>query len=85
VYDQLTVLRNVASNPDKTKPLFLSGQQSEGWGAAFPKGSDLVEKFNAFLVEFRADGGFDRLTEKYLKEEKELFDSYDFDFFFDFE
>lgn len=85
VYGQLTVLRNVASNPDTTKPLFLSGQQSEGWGAAFPKGSDLVEKFNTFLIEYRADGGFDRLTEKYLKEEKELFDSYNFDFFFDFD
>lgn len=85
VYGQLTVLRNVASNPDTTKPLFLSGQQDEGWGAAFPKGSDLVEKFNEFLVEYRADGGFDKVTEKYLKEEKELFDSYEFDFFFDFE
>jgi polar amino acid transport system substrate-binding protein len=85
VYGQLTVLRNVASNPDTTKPLFLSGQQSEGWGAAFPKGSDLVEKFNAFLVDYRTGGGFDLVTEQYLKEEKKLFDSYDFDFFFDFD
>lgn len=83
IYDQLTVLRNSAENPKTTKPLFLSGQQSEGWGAAFPKGSDLTDKFNAFLVEFRNDGGFDRVTEKYLKEEKKLFDSYGFDFFFD--
>jgi polar amino acid transport system substrate-binding protein len=85
VYDQLTILRNSASNPNTTKPLFLSGQQTEGWGAAFPKDSDLTQQFNAFLVEFRADGGFDRLTQQFLAEEKVLFDSYDFDFFFDFD
>ncbi len=85
IYDQLTVLRNVNSNPTTTKPLFLSGQQTEGWGAAFPKGSELTEKFNAFLLEFRADGGFDRITQQFLAEEKALFDSYGFDFFFDFE
>ena len=85
VYGQLTILRNSASNPNTTKPLFLSGQQSEGWGAAFPKDSELTQKFNDFLVEFRADGGFDRLTQQFLAEEKELFDSYGFDFFFDFD
>lgn len=85
VYDQLTILRNSASNPNTTKPLFLSGQQTEGWGAAFPKDSELTQKFNDFLIEFRADGGFDRLTQQFLAEEKALFDSYDFDFFFDFD
>jgi polar amino acid transport system substrate-binding protein len=85
VYGQLTILRNSASNPNTTKPLFLSGQQSEGWGAAFPKDSELTQKFNDFLIEFRADGGFDRLTQQFLAEEKALFDSYGFDFFFDFD
>lgn len=85
VYGQLTILRNAAANPDTTKPLFLSGQQSEGWGAAFTKGSELRDKFNEFLVEFRAEGGFDDLTQEFLAEEKALFDSYNFDFFFDFE
>lgn len=85
VYGQLTILRNAASNPETTKPLFLSGQQTEGWGAAFAKGSDLTQQFNEFLVEFRADGGFDDLTQEFLEEEKALFDSYGFDFFFDFD
>lgn len=85
VYGQLTILRNAAANPETTKPYFLSGQQNEGWGAAFPKGSDLTQQFNEFLVEFRAQGGFDDLVDEFLAEEKALFDSYGFDFFFDFD
>ncbi len=85
IYGQLTILRNVKSNDKATKPLFLSGEQNEAWGAAFTKGSELTEKFNAFLKDYRADGGFDRVTETYLSEEKALFDEYGFSFFFDFD
>ncbi|NLA77982.1 MAG: transporter substrate-binding domain-containing protein [Erysipelothrix sp.] len=85
IYGQLTILRNVKSNDQATKPFFLSGEQNEAWGAAFTKGSDLTAQFNAFLKQYREDGGFDRVTEKYLAEEKALFDEYNFTFFFDFD
>jgi len=37
---------------------------------------------NAFLKSFRSDGGFDRLGEKYLKEQKEAFAAAGIPFYF---
>ena len=38
----------------------------EEYAAAFPKGSDLLEKFNAALAELKADGTLDAIVAKYI-------------------
>lgn len=82
IYDQLTIYRNSQQFADTTRALFIAGQEAEGWGMAFQKDSPLTEKANAFLKEFTAGGGFDTLTETYLKQEKQTFDALGFSFFF---
>jgi polar amino acid transport system substrate-binding protein len=82
IYDQLTIYRNSQQFADTTRALFIPGQDAESWGMAFKKDSPLVSKANAFLKTFIADGGFETLTEKHLKQEKETFDALGFMFFF---
>lgn len=85
LYDQLTIYRNNQQNPDTTTAIFIPFQDAEYWGIAMKKGNtELLEKTNNFLEDFIADGGFDRLTEKYLQEEKKAFDDLGFQWFFDF-
>ncbi len=38
----------------------------EEYAAAFPKGSDLLEKFNTALAELKADGTLDAIVAKYI-------------------
>lgn len=83
IYDQLTIYRNVKANESTLNAVYIPDQVAEEWGAAFKKGSDLTEKFNAFLVKFTEEGGFADLIEKHLKEEKATFDQMGFTFFFE--
>jgi polar amino acid transport system substrate-binding protein len=83
LYDQLTIYRNNKNNPDTTTAIFIPFQDAEHWGVAVQKGNeDLLKEINAFITEFTVNGGFDELTEKYLKEEKEAFDELGFLWFF---
>lgn len=84
IYDQLTVYRNWQDNPETTSAVFIPFQKAEKWGAAVAKGNDeLLSKLNEFIDKFYGDGGFDKLTEKYLSEEKAKFDELGFQWFFD--
>lgn len=47
--------------------------------------TELLNQLNTFIAQSKTDGEFDRLTEKYLSEEKKAFDQYGFKWFFDFE
>lgn len=86
LYDQLTIYRNHAANPDTTEAVFIPFQDPEAWGIAVKKGdTELLDQLNAFIAQSMEDGEFDRLTEKYLSEEKKAFDKYGFKWFFDFE
>jgi polar amino acid transport system substrate-binding protein len=83
LYDQLTIYRNNINNPDTTTAIFIPFQDAEHWGVAVQKGNEeLLESINAFITEFTENGGFDELTEKYLKEEKKAFDELGFLWFF---
>ena len=84
MYDQLTIYRNSKDNPGtKIYPLPAVEETVGPWGVAFKKGNtELKNQFNEFLIKFRAEGGFDKITEKYLKEEKQVFDEKGFEFFF---
>lgn len=85
-YDQLTIYRNHAANPDTTEAVYIPFQDPEAWGIAVRKGdTELLDQLNAFIAQCKEDGTFDELTEKYLSEEKKAFDEYHFKWFFDFE
>ncbi|MGI6577816.1 MAG: transporter substrate-binding domain-containing protein [Eubacteriales bacterium] len=83
IYDQLTIYRNNKMNPDTTKAIYIPFQDVEYWGVGVKKGNtELLEKLNDFIDKFYEEGGFDEITQKHLKEEKEAFDRYNFEWFF---
>lgn len=86
LYDQLTIYRNQKANPDTTDAVYIPFQDAEEWGIAVNKGNtELLNQLNEFIAQSKADGEFDKLTDKYLSEEKKAFDEYNFKWFFDFE
>ena len=85
IYDQLTIYRNQQKNPDTTNAIFIPFQDVEPWGIAVRKGDDALRSaLDKFIADYRASGGFDRLTEKHLAAEKAAFDKLGFKWFFDF-
>ncbi len=70
IYDQLSILRYHTKNPDTTRAL-LKPFTEEPWAIGIAKGNgELLQRTNAFLKIFRADGGLDRLANQYLSAEK---------------
>lgn len=70
IYDQMSVLRHWKRNSDSTKPL-LTPFREESWAIGLRQGDEeLLNQVNRFLLEYRANGGFERLGERYLAEEK---------------
>ena len=73
IYDQMSTLRNWQANPDTTRALLQSFKE-EHWAVALRKGdAELRAKVNAFIATHRAGGGFDRLSDKWLGEQKASF------------
>ena len=73
IYDQMSTLRNWQANPDTTRAL-LKPFREEAWAIAMQKGdAEMKTKVDAFLAKFRADGGFERLGDKWLKEQRASF------------
>lgn len=84
IYDQLTIYRNWKANEDTTLAVFIPFQDVEHWGVAVKKGdTKLLDQLNTFIAKFSSEGGFDKLTEKYLSEEKAAFDALGFQWFFE--
>ncbi len=83
IYDQLTIYRDNKKNPDTTKAVYIPFQGVEYWGVGVKKGNqELLDQINAFIDDFYAEKGFNAITEKYLKEEKDAFDRNGFEWFF---
>lgn len=73
IYDQLSVYTNWKKNPTTTR-VNLIPFQKEFWAFGVRQGNkELLNKINQFLKVFRAKGGFDRLSRKYLPEQKKAF------------
>lgn len=73
IYDQMSVFQNARRQSGKVRAL-LAPLQKESWAIALrPDDAALLEQVNAFLAQFRTDGGFARLADKYLAEEKMAF------------
>lgn len=84
-YDQLTIFRQWQENKESTRAALEPYQeQSDYWGIGISKKNpELTQKINSFLSDFQAEGGFDKLSEKYLKQEKDTFTELGIPFFFD--
>jgi polar amino acid transport system substrate-binding protein len=73
IIDQMTVLENARKNAATTRPL-LTPFQEEGWAIGLKKGrEDLRARVNAFLTTYRTSGGFEKLGDKWLAEQKAEF------------
>jgi len=82
IYDQMSVFKHSQQHPESTVAL-LKPFQEEHWAVGLRKGNEPLKKqVNDFLRAFRADGGFARLGDKYLKEQKEAFQKAGIPFYF---
>lgn len=82
LYDQMSVWKNAQEHPDKTRAL-LKPLQKENWAIGLRHDDiRLREQINTFLKSYRAEGGFDALGEKYLKDQKEAFKEQGIPFYF---
>ena len=85
IYDALTVYENHKKHPNTTRINIQSIQGTDSyWGMAVRKDQEeFLAEVNAFIREFRASGGFNALADRYLGEQKTIFDEYGVSFFFD--
>ncbi len=82
LYDQMSVWKHHQEHPVETIAL-LKPVQTESWAVALrPGDTELREQVNAFLKSFRVSGGFDRLGNTYLKDQKEAFAKAGIPFYF---
>lgn len=70
IYDQLSVYTHWQKNLKTTRAL-LNPFEKEYWGIGVRKGNvQLLEQVNLFITKFREEGGFEKLTDTYLPEQK---------------
>jgi polar amino acid transport system substrate-binding protein len=82
IYDQMSIYKHWMQHQDATRPA-LKPFKEEKWAIGIRKGQDeLKSQVNAFLRDFKANGGFDKLSEEYLKEQKESFRKLNIPFYF---
>jgi len=73
LYDQMSTYSNWKRNPDTTRPI-LKPFQAESWAIGIRQGNtELRDAANAFLKQYREQGGFERLGDEYLSEQKAAF------------
>lgn len=84
IYDQWTVYSQLLEHAGEVRLMIIEDQKPDEWGIAVKKdNTELRDDVNEFLKKFRADGGFDKITEKHLAEQKAVFDAQGFPWFFD--
>ncbi|MES2476037.1 MAG: transporter substrate-binding domain-containing protein [Verrucomicrobiota bacterium] len=72
IYDQLTIYQYARENPETTRGL-LTPIVEESWAIGIAKENETLRgKVNEFIAKFRKDGGFEKLGDEYLKEEKKF-------------
>jgi polar amino acid transport system substrate-binding protein len=82
LYDSLSVFRNQRRHPDTTRAV-LQPFREETWAIGLRPGDDeLRRQINEFLEAFRAAGGFERLGDEFLPEEKRAFKEQGLPFYF---
>ncbi len=82
IYDQISIYLNWKKHSDTTRPL-LNPFKHESWAIGVQKGNEeLRSQVNQFLADYKVNGGFDKLGDKYLSEQKRAFKELGFPFFF---
>jgi polar amino acid transport system substrate-binding protein len=82
IYDSLSVFQNHRRHPEQTRAI-LAPFREETWAIGLRLGDDdLRHRVNAFLEAFRAEGGFERLGDEFLAEEKAFFKAEGLPFYF---
>ncbi|MBI4664129.1 MAG: transporter substrate-binding domain-containing protein [Verrucomicrobia bacterium] len=82
IYDQMSTFKNWQRNQETTRPL-LKPFQEESWAIGIRKGNlELARQVNEFLGRFRAEGGFEKLGDYYLHEQKQAFKQMGYAFYF---
>jgi polar amino acid transport system substrate-binding protein len=73
VYDAFSVYRSHVRHPETTRAL-LAPFREESWAIGLRRGDDALRtQVNAFLNRFRNEGGFERLGDEFLADEKAFF------------
>jgi polar amino acid transport system substrate-binding protein len=81
IYDQMSTYSNWQRNQQTTRAILKPFQQ-ESWAIGIRKGNDpLKNRINAFIKEYRAQGGFEKLGDTWLKEQKLEFKRLGYPFF----
>jgi polar amino acid transport system substrate-binding protein len=82
IYDSLSVFRNQRRHPDTTRAI-LQPFREETWAIGLRLGDDeLRRQIDEFLQAFRATGGFERLGDEFLPDEKRAFKEQGLPFYF---
>jgi len=82
IYDSLSVYQNQKRHSDTTRAL-LRPFREETWAVGLrPGDTQLRDQVNDFLKQFRAEGGFEKLGDEFLPEEKAAFKAQDIPFYF---
>lgn len=82
LYDSLSVFRNQRRHPDTTRAI-LRPFREETWAIGLRPGDEALRRqINEFLEAFRAAGGFERLGDEFLPEEKKAFKEQGLPFYF---
>ncbi len=82
IYDQISTYENWRRNPDNTRPILQPFRQ-ESWAIGLRRDdTNLLRQVNGFLKEYKAGGGFERLGDRYLLEQKEAFRKLGYPFYF---
>jgi polar amino acid transport system substrate-binding protein len=82
IYDSLSVYRSHARHPDTTRAL-LRPFREETWAVGLRRGDDALKRqVDDFLDRFRAGGGFDKLGDEFLADEKAFFKDHQIPFVF---
>lgn len=84
IYDQMTIFKNWQQYPNETRAnLTPFEEEPQEWAMGVRKeDKELKEQINAFIKEYKENGGFEKLSDKYLSDIKEEFKSRDIPFFF---
>lgn len=82
IYDSLSIYQNHKRHPDTTRAI-LAPFREETWAVGLRQGDETLRgQVNDFLKAFHAAGGFERLGDEFLPEEKRAFQERGIPFYF---
>ncbi len=82
IYDQISTYENWRRNAETTRAL-LQPFQRESWAIGLRQDdTELRRQVNQFLQDYKARGGFEKLGDKYLSEQKAAFKKLGIPFYF---